>query len=38
MSKNELSSKNEKELVDQLSELEGVTSVSLLAHDGEVKR
>ena len=34
----EVRSKNEKELVDQLSELEGVTSVSLLAHDGEVKR
>lgn len=32
----EVRSKNEKELVDQLSELEGVSSVSLLAHDGEV--
>ena len=32
----EVRSKNEKELVDRLSELEGVTSVSLLAHDGEV--
>lgn len=31
----EVKSKNEKELVDRLSELEGVTSVSLLAHDGE---
>lgn len=34
----EVRSKKEKELVDQLSELEGVVSVSLLAHDGEVKR
>ncbi|MBP3457787.1 MAG: DUF4956 domain-containing protein [Lachnospiraceae bacterium] len=32
----EVRSKKEKELVDQLSELEGVTSVSMLAHDGEV--
>lgn len=33
----EIKAKNDKELVDRLSELEGVTSVSLLAHDGEVK-
>ena len=33
----EVKTKYDKELVDQLSELKGVTSVSLLAHDGEVK-
>ena len=34
----EVRSKKEKELIDQLSELAGVSSVSLLAHDGEVTR
>lgn len=33
----EVKTKNDKELIDQLSELKGITSVSLLAHDGEVK-
>lgn len=33
----ELRTKNDKELVDKLSEVKGITSVSLLAHDGEVK-
>lgn len=33
----EIRGKNEKELVDRLSEMKGITSVSLLAHDGEVK-
>lgn len=33
----EIREKNEKELVDRLSEIEQITSVSLLAHDGEVK-
>ena len=33
----EIREKNEKELMDRLSEMEQITSVSLLAHDGEVK-
>lgn len=33
----EIRGKNEKELVDRLSEMKEITSVSLLAHDGEVK-
>ena len=33
----EVKTKNDKELIDQLSELKGITSVSPLAHDGEVK-
>lgn len=33
----EVKTKNDKELIDQLSELKGITSVSLLAHNGEVK-
>ncbi len=33
----EVKAKNEKELLDRLSALKEVTSVSLLAHDGEVK-
>ena len=33
----EVKTKNDKELIDQLSELKGITSVSILAHDGEVK-
>lgn len=33
----EVKAKNEKELLDRISELEGVTNVSLLAHEGEVK-
>ena len=33
----ETRSKNEKELVNSLSRLDGVLSVSLLSHDGEVK-
>lgn len=33
----EVKTKNEKELIDQLTKLKGITSVSLLAHDGEVK-
>ena len=33
----EVKTKNDKELIDQLSELKGITSVSLLVHDGEVK-
>ena len=33
----EVKTKHDKEMVDQLSELKGVTSVSLLSHDGEVK-
>lgn len=33
----EVRTKKEKELVNAISELEGITSVSLLAHDGEVK-
>ncbi len=34
----EVKTKNDKELVDKLSELKGVHSVSFLAHDGEVTR
>lgn len=33
----EIRTKRDKELIDRLSGLEGITSVSLLAHDGEVK-
>lgn len=33
----EIRAKNEKELVNRLSEMQGITSVSVLAHDGEVK-
>lgn len=33
----EVKTKNDKELIDQLSEMKGITSVSLLVHDGEVK-
>ena len=33
----EIRSKNEKELIDRLSEMEEITAVSILAHDGEVK-
>lgn len=33
----EVKTKNDKELVDKLSGLQGITAVSLLAHDGEVK-
>ena len=34
----ETRSKNEKELVNSLSRLDGILSVSLLSHDGEVKQ
>lgn len=33
----EVKTKNDKELVNKISELKGITAVSLLAHDGEVK-
>lgn len=33
----EIKTKKEKELMDQLSDMKGISSVSLLAHDGEVK-
>lgn len=33
----EIRCKNEKELVDRLSKIEGILSVSILAHEGEVK-
>lgn len=33
----EIRTKHDKELVDRLSELKGISGVSLLAHDGEVK-
>ena len=33
----EIKAKNEKELTDRLSEMQGITAVSILAHDGEVK-
>ena len=33
----EVKAKNEKELLDRLSQLKEITAVSLLAHDGEVK-
>ena len=33
----EVRAKNNKELVDKISEIKGVTSVSLLLHDGEIK-
>lgn len=33
----EMKAKKEKELIDRLSEMKGISSVSLLAHDGEVK-
>lgn len=33
----EIKGKNEKELMDQISDMEGITGVSLLRHEGEVK-
>ena len=33
----EIRNKNEKELVNKLSGMKGITSVSILAHEGEVK-
>lgn len=33
----EIKGKNEKELVDRLSKMQGISTVSILAYEGEVK-